>query len=176
VTVPVAWRARAAQLVRYGSVSVIATTTSLTVLVVLVASKLVAAAAANVVATFAGMVPSFELNRRWVWRATGRPSLRREIVPFAALSLTGLVLSTGAVQLAAMYTAAAGWAHPAATAAVALANLAAFGVVWIAQFVVLDRVLFRTDPRSCEGASEQAQRVLTVVGAVHDQDRTSVGE
>jgi hypothetical protein len=40
--------------------------------VVLVASKATAPAVANVIATFAGMVPSFELNRRWVWQATTR--------------------------------------------------------------------------------------------------------
>jgi putative flippase GtrA len=139
------WRARTAQLVRYGSVSVIATTTSLVVLVALVSSNVMAPAAANVMATFAGMVPSFELNRRWVWGATGRPSLRRQIVPFAALSMTGLILSTAAVQLVATATADAGWGHAASTVAVTVANLAAFGVVWIAQFVILDRVLFRRD-------------------------------
>ncbi len=134
-------RARAGQLLRYGGVSVIATTTSLAVLVALVATGTVAPAVANVIATFAGMVPSFELNRRWVWRRRGRPSLRRQVVPFAALSLTGLALSTGAVHVAA--DATAGWSRPAATVAVVAANLGAFGIVWIAQFVILDRVLFR---------------------------------
>jgi putative flippase GtrA len=143
VTIPSSWRARVAQLLRYGSVSVIATITSLTVLVGLVATKTLAPAAANVVATFAGMVPSFELNRRWVWRASGRPSLRRQVVPFVGLSLAGLLLSTVAVQITASAAAAAGWSHPVATAAVTAANLAAFGLVWIAQFVILDRVLFR---------------------------------
>jgi putative flippase GtrA len=138
------WRARAAQLLRYGGVSAVATATSLAILVSLVATNTMAPAAANVIATFAGMVPSFELNRRWVWRGSGRPSLRRQIVPFAVLSLTGLALSTGAVHVAADLTS--GGSRAAATVAVVAANLTAFGIVWVAQFIILDRVLFRRQP------------------------------
>ena len=43
----------------------------------------------GVIATTVGMIPSFELNRRWVWRKNGRRSLTTELAPFAALSLTG---------------------------------------------------------------------------------------
>jgi putative flippase GtrA len=125
-------------------VSVIATTTSLAVLVALVATSAMAPTLANVIATFTGMVPSFELTRRWVWGARGRPSVRRQIVPFAVLSLTGLALSTAAVHVAA--DATAGWSRAPATVAVVIANLGAFGTVWIAQFVILDRLLFRDRP------------------------------
>jgi putative flippase GtrA len=141
--IPAAVRARAGQLLRYGSVSVIATTTSLLTLSVLVGTRLLAPAAANIVATCVGMVPSFELNRRWVWRRTGRPSVSRQIVPFVVLSLAGLFLSTAAVQLAASYATRAHWSHGVTTLAVIAANLTAFGLLWIAQFVILDRILFR---------------------------------
>ena len=67
-----------------------------------------------------------------------------EIVPFAAISATGLVLSTPAVAIAARWARQRGARHHAADLTVELANLAAFGVVWIAQFVLLDNVLFRT--------------------------------
>jgi putative flippase GtrA len=142
--VSAAVRARARQLVRYGSVSIIATTTSLAVLVALVATNTVTPVVANVIATFAGMVPSFELNRRWVWRARGRPSVRRQVVPFVALSLAGLALSTVTVHVAAAVTA--DWSRATATVAVVAANLGAFGLVWVAQFVILDRLLFRHRP------------------------------
>ena len=74
-----------AKLVRYATVSVIATAVSLTVLGVLVGTSVVSAGWANVIATAVGTVPSFELNRRWVWHANGRRSMRAEIVPFAVL-------------------------------------------------------------------------------------------
>jgi putative flippase GtrA len=141
--IPQAVRSRAGQLVRYGSVSVVATATSLVTLTALVGTRLLAPAAANVVATCVGMIPSFELNRRWVWRRTGRPSLTRQIVPFVVLSLAGLFLSTAAVQVAASYADRAGWSHAVTTLAVIAANLTAFGLLWIAQFVILDRFLFR---------------------------------
>ena len=63
---------RLRQWLRYGTVSIVATVTSLTVLGVLVAPRArCLRASANVIATAVGTVPSFELNRRWVWRKTG---------------------------------------------------------------------------------------------------------
>jgi putative flippase GtrA len=55
------------KLLRYAAVSAIATSLSLTILGVLVARGTTTAGWANVIATAAGTVPSFELNRRWVW-------------------------------------------------------------------------------------------------------------
>ena len=123
-------------------VSVISTTVSLSVLGTLVATRALTPGWANVVATGAGIGPSFELNRRWVWHKEGRRSLAAEIGPFCVLSFIGLALSTLAVHVAA------GWAtdrlRPTLrTAAVEAANIAAFGSVWVAQFVVLDRLVFR---------------------------------
>jgi putative flippase GtrA len=128
---------------RYAGVSVVASMTSLTVLGVLVATAALSPGRANVVATLAGVVPSFELNRRWVWGRTGRRSLVTEVLPFVALALTGLVLSTAAVA-GAVHVADAHGAGAAARTVVALAaNVTAFGSLWVVQFLLLDRVLFR---------------------------------
>jgi putative flippase GtrA len=124
-------------------VSVVASMTSLTVLGVLVATAALSPGRANVVATLAGVVPSFELNRRCVWGRTGRRSLVTEVLPFVALALTGLVLSTAAVA-GAVHVADAHGAGAAARTVVALAaNVTAFGSLWVVQFLLLDRVLFR---------------------------------
>ena len=133
---------RLAQLVRYGAVSIVATTTSLVVLGVLVTTRTLAPGWANVVATAVGTVPSFELNRRWVWRRHGAASTRREVVPFALMSAAGLVLSTLTVSLAGRWTEHAGLTGASRTLAIQGASIAAFGTLWLAQFVVLDRVLF----------------------------------
>jgi len=132
-----------AMLARYATVSVIATVTSLTVLGVLVATDLATPGWANVIATCVGIVPSFELNRRWVWSKSGQRSLTRELVPFVALSLIGLGASTVAVQAAARAADQAGLSTLGRTLAVELANVAAFGSLWVVQFLVLDRILFR---------------------------------
>jgi putative flippase GtrA len=131
--------------VRYGTVSLIATVSSLTVLGVLVSVTTIPAGVANVIATAVGTLPSFELNRRWVWQRTGRRSMRAELVPFWILSFTGLALSTLAVSLAAAWADSAGLHGFARTAAIEVANVAAWGSLWIAQFVILDRFLFRTE-------------------------------
>ena len=134
---------RLRQLVRYGSVSAISTTISLSVLGILVAGRVMPAGWANVVATAAGTVPSFELNRRWVWNKTGPRSVATEIVPFCALSFVGLALSTFAVALAGLWADHAAVSTATRTLVVEGANLSAFGLVWLGQFVLLDRVLFR---------------------------------
>ena len=141
---------RAKQLIRYGAVSAVATTASLIVLGVLVATDSATPGWANVIATAVGTVPSFELNRRWVWGRTDRRSVLAEIAPFAVLSFTGLVLSTVAVSAAARWSDGAGFGGTTRTMAVELANVAAFGSLWVAQFFMLDRVLFR---RRVTGAS-----------------------
>jgi putative flippase GtrA len=127
-------------------VSLVATSTSLAVLGVLVSATSIPAGFANVVATAIGAVPSFELNRRWVWRRTGPRSVRSEVVPFWLLSLAGLALSTLTVSLAASWAGSAGLDGTARTLAIELANLTAWGALWVAQFVVLDRFLFHAAP------------------------------
>lgn len=133
---------RLAQLVRYGAVSIVATLTSLVVLGVLVTTRTMSPGWANVVATAVGTVPSFELNRRWVWHRHGAASTKREVIPFAALSAAGLVLSTLAVSLADRWTDDAGLTGASRTLAIQGASVVAFGTLWLLQFVVLDRVLF----------------------------------
>ncbi len=111
------------------------------VLVVLAVGLAVPAAVANVIGTVCGIGPSYAWNRRWAWGRSGRGDLWREVVPFWALSLTGLVLST----LAVARTAAVVAPLPNGVRAVALpaANLTVFGLLWLVQFALLDRVLFR---------------------------------
>ena len=133
---------RVRRLLRYGAVSVISTCVSLTVLGLLVATGATSAGWANVIATAIGTVPSFELNRRWVWGKQGRRSLLSEIGPFCALSFIGLGLSTVAVSLAAGWATHMDIGNTLRTVAVEAANMASFGSLWLLQFVLLDRVMF----------------------------------
>ena len=87
-------------------------------------------------------IPAYLVNRRWVWGKQGSHSISREIVPFWAYSFFGLALSTIAVAVAD-----ARWhTH----LAVSLANIAAFGVLWAAKFVLLDRWMFGGDPATAQ--------------------------
>lgn len=133
------------KLLRYGAVSVVSTVVGMTVLGALVATRALTPGWANVVATAVGTVPSFELNRRWVWGRTGRRSLGAEVTPFVALSFTGLALSTLAVSVAGHL--ADDLSGLVRTAAVEAASVGAFGSLWIVQFLLLDRLLFATRSR-----------------------------
>jgi putative flippase GtrA len=135
-----ALRQLARRLLRYGTVSVISSVVSLAVLGALVATNSLPAVSANLAATVVGTVPSFELNRRWVWGKRGRRSVLAEMGPFLFMSLAGLALSTAAVAVTAGVVT--GWATTTRTLAVQGANVAGFGSLWLAQFVLLDRVLF----------------------------------
>ncbi len=140
-------RSLLAKLVRYAAVSAISTSLSLAILGALVATRTVSAGWANLIATAVGTVPSFELNRRWVWAKRGRRSLATEILPFWALSLSGLGFSTLAVSLAARAAGSAGWSAAATTLVAEVANVAVFGSLWVLQYLLLDRVLFLSPKR-----------------------------
>ncbi len=130
------------RLSRYAAVSVISTTVTLSLLGLFVYTKTLPPGWANVVATAAGTVPSFELNRRWVWAKKTRRSLAKEVVPFCILSFSGLGLSTVAVKVAATWAAGAGLGAGGVALASEAANLLTFGSLWVVQYFLLDRVLF----------------------------------
>lgn len=89
---------------------------------------------ANLVAVCISAVPSYYLNRAWVWGKRGSSSLAREVLPFWIMTLAGLALSTFFA-----YVADRIWDE---TIAVNIANLAGFGVLWVVKFLVLDQYVF----------------------------------
>ena len=144
-------------------VSVVTTLVSTGVLVVLVVASGLPAGRANAIGVLCGIPLSYVGNRRWVWRRLGRSGLLREVVPFAMTCLLGLVASTVVVGRVGAMTAA----FPVSWRAVILpiANAGTFGLLWVVQFVLLDRWIFRTraarsgpstEPRRSAGVSSLA--------------------
>jgi putative flippase GtrA len=123
-------------------VSVITTVISLATLAAATVGLGVEAWVANVLATAIATVPSYHLNRRWTWGKRGESDLWREVAPFWILSFAGLVLSTVAVALSDAWLHGAHLGEPLRTAVILVAHLSGFGVLWVAQFVLLERVLF----------------------------------
>jgi putative flippase GtrA len=128
------------KLVRYAAVSVVSVTVAQTVLAALVATRATGPVAANIIATMVATIPSFELNRRWVWGKQGRRSVGGEVVPFVLVTAAGLALSSLSVAIVSRYVD--DLSTTARTLSIQVASLSAFGVVWLLQFVLLDRVLF----------------------------------
>ena len=93
------------------------------------------AVVANLVSVSAGAVPNYLINRRWTWSQTGKNRLWGEVVPFWVMSALGLMLSLIAVNYADDR-----WGS---TAINAIAQLSGFGVLWLAKFLILDKVMWK---------------------------------
>lgn len=94
---------------------------------------------ASILATCAGTLPSYYLNRTWAWGRSGRSSLWREVVPFWALSLLSLVFATWSVDFAHTMSAPLGQAM-SRSLVVWGAYVASFGVLWVAKFAAFNRL------------------------------------
>lgn len=92
----------------------------------------------NVFAVTVSTVPAYILSRYWVWEKRGKNHFMREVLPFWILAFVGFAVSTAAVWFVAET-----W--DPAPIFINLTNLAAFGLVWVAKFVILDRILFKPD-------------------------------
>jgi putative flippase GtrA len=132
------------KLVRYSLVSVISVIVSQIIL--FFAQFAWSPRTSNIVAVCLSAVPSYQLNRAWAWGKTGRSHLMKEIVPFWGMCLLGLILSTWSVGYAESHVASITSSHLGQKLVVNAAALAAFGVLWIAKFMILNRVLFAHTP------------------------------
>ena len=141
-----------ARLARCMSVSAITTTISLGTIVIATMGFGIGAAVANIIATCIATIPSYSLNRRWTWKRTGRSDPWREVIPFWLLAFCGLALSTVTVHVADSWAAHAHLVPVARTGAALAGHLGGFGLLWVLQFVLLDRVLFAS--RTIEPSSQ----------------------
>jgi len=87
---------------------------------------------ANLVAVAVSAIPAYYMNRIWVWGKRGRSHLRKEVLPFWAFTLAGLVLSTLAIAYADN--------HTRNRYLILLVQLVSFGVLWVVRFFLLDRL------------------------------------
>jgi putative flippase GtrA len=126
---------RGALAIRYSMVSVIGIVLGQTQLVIYVGLLDLDPTKSNVAAVMITAVPAFILNKRWVWNVDGKISFRREILPFWVFTGAGLALST-------LFVTVAHNLAPDSTVIVMAANLAGFGVLWVAKFLFLDQVMF----------------------------------
>jgi len=129
------------KLIRYTAVSAISALTSLVILTIVYGvlrlwSEVVSTLFANVMAGF----PSYFLNRRWVWKKGGRSHLWREVLPFWVMSLTGIGFALFAASVVHNFANAHDLQHLTRTVLVVGANIAAFGILWLVKFIILNRL------------------------------------
>lgn len=131
-----------AQILKFGTVSVISTLVSQAMLFLFYPHILDTAMGANVVATSIATVPAYTLNRRWTWGKRGKSHLWKEVVPFWVLAFVGLVLSTVIVGVAAKNAHVISPSHTVKVTVVHLANLFAYALIWAARYSILNKWLF----------------------------------
>ncbi len=135
------------RLVRAATSSVAATVLSQVVLLgVLTANG--APVLAGTLAWAAGAVLNFLVTRRWVWGRTGRPRVRRELVPYLVVIGIGGMLSVGLTTLAGNVLMPLALPHALWVVLVDGAYVASYAVVFVLKFTLLDRLVFRGAART----------------------------
>lgn len=81
-------------------------------------------------------VPTYYMSRQWVWQKRGKSSIYAEVIPFWVMTFLGLLLSTIAVVFLERR-------YPDNRILANVGNVAGFGVLWLAKFFILDRILFK---------------------------------
>jgi putative flippase GtrA len=129
------------KVIKFAMVSVIAALTSLTILTIVYGvlrlwTEVWSAFFANVMAG----IPSYLLNRRWVWGKSGRSHWWRELLPFWVMSLSGIGFALFTTTLAHNFADAHNLHHLARTVLLVGVNVASFGTLWFVKFLILNRL------------------------------------
>ncbi len=99
----------------------------------------------NAFAAIVASIPAYLLSRAWVWEKSGSHSMAKEVVPFWVITFIGLGVSTLAAELADRQFGSGIWVN--------LASLTAYFVVWIAKFLLLDKLFSSDDSPAAEAAA-----------------------
>ena len=135
--------------VRYAAVSVVAIAVSQVTLLLcygLLHWDGNRATRAQLAAFVTSTIPSYYLNRMWVWGKGGKSHLWKEIVPFWAVGLVQLLVSLVFVKWAQGVVERSTGSHGLRTIGFLFNNLFIYGVMWIAKFMFFNKVLFAHKP------------------------------
>lgn len=129
------------KIIRFTSVSAIATLTSNLVLIIVRQLHLIEGAIwATIFANFSATFPSYWLNRTWTWGKKGRSHFRKEIVPFWSMSALGIAFSIVGATLARHFIKSHSVPYLVGTAILVFANLASFGIFWILKLKLFNHI------------------------------------
>lgn len=91
---------------------------------------------ANAFAASVAAIPAYFMSRYWVWEVRGRSSLRGEVLPFWAIALVGLVVSSLMAEAADRLFDN--------RLMISAGSLLGYFVVWVAKFLLLDLLFGRS--------------------------------
>ena len=87
-------------------------------------------------------IPAYILSKRWVWKQTGSDSFRSEVLPFWIMAAIGLGFALIVVGVTDRVTDS--------TPVLMLSSLGAYGIVWVAKYLVLDQLMWKVTPSGVE--------------------------
>lgn len=96
--------------------------------------------AASIASAAVLTVPNFFANKYLVWKHTSRDGLRTQVLVFWVAAMLGVSLATLLTYFVDAAIDGHGWFEKVA---VFFAQLAGFGIVWLARYVILDKWLFK---------------------------------
>ena len=112
---------------------------------------------ANVFGNALGSIPSYYLNRTWVWGKGGRSHLLKEIGPFWIITLLGVAFGGWFGHLGGNYGHHHHITGTAYTLLILSSNLVAFAILWVAKYVFFNKVLFAVQHHDDPGPHSHAE-------------------
>jgi putative flippase GtrA len=129
------------KVVRFASVSVISTVVSYVFITLFVDTGWVSdAVTATIYGNLIATVPSYQLNRSWTWGKKGRSHIRKEVIPFWALSLAGIAFSVVGAIVAKNIVNSHHLHRPLSAFVVATFNVFSFAVFWVLKLWFFNRI------------------------------------
>lgn len=135
------------KVLRYGAGSVVATVCSQATFLLLYGTLGASTTVSSVLAWFAGAVPNYWLNRAWTWGRNGRPSVHRELVPYAAIILGTLMIAIVATSTVASLLDGTSVSHAHRTVLVSGTYFCVYAVMFVFRFLLFDRLFAARSPR-----------------------------
>jgi putative flippase GtrA len=113
--------------------------------------------ASSIISFAGGALVNFLVYRFWAWRATadaGGRAVRRDFLKYAVIAVTTALVAVGTTTIADKWARSAGLSGSLRTLVVEASYFGAFGVMFIAKFLILDRYVFRAREASARSRDQ----------------------
>jgi putative flippase GtrA len=136
------------RVVRYALGSVIASLVSLVAFVLVYGVfGALSPRQSSIAASLTGMVPAYFLNRNWAWGRRDRSHLVKEVIPYLAVSVLGLVAAMWSVDAASSHVKTLTADGTLQVTLVAMAYVGTYAALWVLKFLFFN-VLFGRSHRA----------------------------
>jgi len=106
-----------------------------------------------IVTSVVATVPAYYMNRSFVWRKSGRSHWRREVLPFWAVSVAGILVTVAAAAESHRISTTHHFSHSQATILLLAITLTAAGVLWAIKFLIFNRLFVMNPEREMSDQS-----------------------